>query len=188
MVLFPGLKYTFFNRYEARIDELEISEENIEQEGRYNETIMVLDTWIKGGIKHKLFGSEIFNDAQFYKSSRMLHTDYMVVFSGAGLVGLFIWLLIYYLMIREKERYWQIIKHLSIYRYYSPTFYSILSAQLLMSISGTIQGIDLRSFILLYLGALIGTIRGESYKFIKSGKRVPEGNQIFKINTSIKKR
>jgi len=41
------------------------------------------------------------------------------------------------------------------------TFYSIIVSQLFMSISGSIQGIGLRSYILLYLGAIIGTMRGE---------------------------
>lgn len=159
--IFPKTIEIFYDRYEARSEELEINEEVFDKEGRVNETYLVIDTWVKGTIAFKFFGGEIFNDRYLFKKSRMLHTDYMVVLAGSGLVGIIFWFLIYYLMVREKEKYWKFLKLDPRFSQYHPVFYSILAAQMLMSISGTIQGIDLRSFILLYLGALIGSMRGE---------------------------
>ncbi len=172
--IIPESSEILFHRYEARSEELEFTEETVDREGRYNETLMVLEAWVNGSLSHKLFGSEMFNDLYFFKQTRMLHTDYMVVLAGAGLVGLIFWFLIYYLMIREKERYWKLLKHDERFFYYRPVFYSILAGQMLMSISGTIQGIDLRSFILLYLGALIGSMRGEVIIKFKEIKTINE--------------
>lgn len=164
VVLFPQTLDIFMDRIEAREDKLEITDESLDKEARYNETNRVLNAWVNGSVKHKIFGSEIFNDAYFFNSRRMLHTDYMVLIAGSGVLGIVVWFLMFILMVREKERYWKYLKTDSRLYYYHPVFYSIIFAQLLMSISGTIQGIDLRSFIMLYLGALVGSLKGEYKK------------------------
>lgn len=162
--VFPKAINLFYERYSAREERLELTEESIEQEGRYAETERVINAWIMGSFKHKIIGSEIFNDSFFFDTGRMLHTDYMVLLAGSGLIGLFFWFFIFLVMVLEKERYWKYLKTDSRLYYYHPVFYSIIFAQLLMSISGTIQGIDLRSFIMLYLGALVGSLKGEYKK------------------------
>jgi hypothetical protein len=163
-IVFPKTLNVFTDRLQAREERLTITEETIEGEARYNETSRVLNAWVNGSIKHKLIGSEMFNDAFFFKTHRMLHTDYMVLIAGSGLLGLFLWFVVLMYIIREKEKYWKYLKTDLRFQYYHPIFYSIIAAQLLMSISGTIQGVDLRSFIMLFLGAIVGSLRGEFLK------------------------
>lgn len=167
VILFPKTLDIFIDRIEAREDKLEITDESLDKEARYSETNRVLTAWVNGSVKHKIFGSEIFNDAYFFNTRRMLHTDYMVLIAGSGALGIILWFFMFILIIKEKTKYWRYLKKYPKYFYYHPVFYSIIVAQLLMSISGTIQGIDLRSFIMLYLGALIGALKGE-YTYLRS--------------------
>ena len=154
----------FLSRLEAREDQLEISRNTMEAESRYLETNLVINKWIDGSITHKIFGSEMFNDRYFFNTNRMLHTDYMVVINGSGLFGVILFFLVYISIIFEKEKYWRKVKHYTKFKLYNPIFYSIIASQLLMSISGTIHHIELRSFIFLYLGAIVGSLRGETRK------------------------
>lgn len=161
LLVFPQTLNVFMERIEAREDKLEITDESLDKEARFNETNRVLNAWVNGSVKHKIFGSEMFNDAYFFNTRRMLHTDYMVLIAGSGVFGITLWFIMFLLIIIEKERYWKYLKNDDRFQIYNPVFYSILVAQFLMSISGTIQGIDLRSFIMLFLGAIVGSLRGE---------------------------
>lgn len=160
-MLYPEGLDLLESRFSAREESIGISEELIETEGRIDEITMVLTKWIHGGIMHKLFGSELFNDREFFNTSRMLHTDYMVVLNGSGLVGIIWWFSIIFGIYAKGNKYLSFFNNDPRFTFLKASFYSIIAAQLLMSISGTIQGIGLRSYILLYLGAIVGTLRGE---------------------------
>ncbi len=162
LLLFPRGYELFSERFDARSGQIEISDESMDKETRVDETQLVINTWIDGSIKHKLFGSELFNDRYFFNVDRMLHTDYMVVLNGSGLVGIFLWFFVLFLIFIDGRFYWKYNKTDARFSLLMVSFYSIICAQLLMSISGTIQGIGLRSFILLYLGAIVGTLKGEA--------------------------
>jgi len=159
LTIFPRYLDVFLSRYQARGDQMQIKTEIIDEESRYDETIRVTDTWVKGSIRHKLIGSEIFNDRKFFKTDRMLHTDYMIILNGSGAIGLFLWFYIFWVVIKEKNRYYKYVKNRILYQEMNSVFYIFLIIQLILSISGTVYNIEVRSIFFLYWGALIGTMR-----------------------------
>lgn len=164
MVLFlvyPKAFDLFSARFEARGERVELTDETLEKEGRVNELQLVVDTWVDGSIKHKLIGSDLFNDRQFFGARRMLHTDYAVILNGSGLIGFLLWIIILLAVYRKGNSYLKFINNDGRFPFLKPAFYSILLAQIFMSISGTIQGYGVRTFIWLYLGAIIGTLHSE---------------------------
>jgi hypothetical protein len=165
LLVYPEALNIIESRLLAREDRIGLDEEVIETEGRVSETTLVIESWINGDIFHKLFGSELFNDRFFFNSQRMLHTDYMVVLNGSGIIGLIIWFVILFGIFFKGNRYFKYYLSDPRFPFLQATFYSIIISQLFMSISGSIQGIGLRSFILLYLGAIVGTLRGDLIRF-----------------------
>ena len=167
----------FLDRFYARGERVMITEETFETESRYNEVFWVTDAWEKGSIKHKLIGSEFFNDREFYRTRRMLHTDYMIMLSGAGLIGLLLWLAKYLLLIQVKNSYYNKLRSISFYRELNTVFWMLLAAQLLMSISGTIYSLNTRALLFLYWGAIIGTMRTEVFH-IQAQRAATDSKQL----------
>jgi hypothetical protein len=159
-LVFPRFISLFRSRFEARGERVELTEETIETEGRLSETEMVFGAWSEGSVRHKLFGSEVFNDRLFFNSKRMLHTDYMIILNGSGLIGLFLWFYLFYRLIKEKNRYYRALRNHVLFRELNAIFWVLITAQLVLSVSGTVYAIELRSLIFLYWGAFFGTMRG----------------------------
>lgn len=161
LLIYPNAINLVESRFMAREERIGLDEEVIESEGRVDEMSLVINSWIEGSITHKMFGSELFNDRAFFNSQRMLHTDYMVILNGSGLLGIVLWFIILIGIFIKGQQYLKIFDNDIRFPFLRATFYSIIVSQLFMSISGSIQGIGLRSYILLYLGAIIGTMKGE---------------------------
>lgn len=159
IIFFPSLTDIFLQRLDARNERIYVTEESLSEEARYNEVTQVIETWQKGSIKHKIFGSEFFNDRSFFKTNRILHIDYMILLNGSGILGIFLWFLTFWIIIKEKNKYYRYLKNEEFFDIMNTIFYMLLAAQLLMSISSTIYSIDIRSIIFLYWGAMIGTMR-----------------------------
>jgi len=170
MFVFPDFIDLFRSRFEARGERVELSEETIETEGRLSETETVFSAWRTGSFRHKLIGSEVFNDRLYFDTPRMLHTDYMIILNGSGLIGLFLWFYLFVRIIREKNRYYRGLKNHILFREMNAVFWVLLVAQIVLSVSGTIYAIELRSLIFLFWGAFFGTMRG----FLK--ERYPQGS------------
>ena len=71
------------------------SSDNMIKEGRYWETLSVIDAMVNDNISHFFFGSEIFNEFDYFNTERMLHIDYNTILNGSGVFGLSLFLLIY---------------------------------------------------------------------------------------------
>lgn len=164
---FPRYMDLFLQRLDAREERVEFSDETLETEGRYNEVSLVWQAWVNGDIKHKLVGSELFNDTYFFKTNRMLHTDYMIILNGSGIIGFLLWFYFIWRVIKEKNKYYKHISNIYLFQELNAVFYMMLAAQLLMSISGTVYSIDLRSVIFLFWGATIGVMRTEAMSVLK---------------------
>jgi hypothetical protein len=164
----------FFDRFYARGERTQITEETLETEGRYLEAFRVWAAWEEGDLKHKLIGSEFFNDRHFFNSSRMLHTDYMILLAGSGLIGVFLWFSLFYLLNYFKNKAYLYLKNDRFFRELNAVFWMLIVAQLLISISGTIYSINVRSLLFLYWGAIIGTMRNEAIKVIHSMNDIKE--------------
>ena len=160
VLVFPGFMDLFKSRFEARGERVEFTEETIETEGRVSEVALVSEAWKEGSLRHKIFGSEVFNDRIFFESKRMLHTDYMIILNGSGLAGFVLWFYLYARLIREKNKYYRALGNHILFRELNALFWVLLAAQLVLSISGTIYAIELRSLIFLVWGAILGVMRG----------------------------
>jgi hypothetical protein len=170
LAIYPKYWDIFLTRFESREKRIEISEETMESEARYKEIQNVLDTWINGSIRHKLIGSDIFNDRQFFNVNRMLHTDYMIILNGSGIIGFILWFFSFWVIIKSKNQYYRQLKNFEYFRQLNAIFYMYLASQLLISISGTIYNVELRSTYFLVWGAIIGTMRGEAIKIASFSK------------------
>jgi hypothetical protein len=159
--IFPGYYSVFAERYSARKEtgSLELTGQALSSQARFNEYNLVLETWVEGSLKHKLIGSEWLNDMYFFKSGRMLHTDYMVLLNGSGLIGFLWWFLILLVILRELHRHYLFLRRNDYYNSVYAVSICLMAAQLLMSISGTLYSIDVRSLLMLFWGAAVGIMR-----------------------------
>jgi hypothetical protein len=160
ILAFPKFTDLFQARFEARGERVELTEETIESEGRVNEVGTVFRAWSSGSFKHKLIGSEVFNDRLYFNSKRMLHTDYMIILNGSGLIGFVLWFYMFVRLIREKNRYYKFLRNHILFRELNAIFWVLIMTQLVLSVAGTIYAIELRSLIFLIWGASLGTMRG----------------------------
>lgn len=160
LLAFPRFVDLFRDRFEARGERVELTEETLETEGRVNEVGTVFKAWSSGSFKHKVIGSEVFNDRLFFNSKRMLHTDYMIILNGSGLIGFVLWFYMFARLIREKNRYYKYLRNHILFRELNAIFWVLIMTQLVLSVAGTIYAIELRSLIFLIWGASLGTMKG----------------------------
>ncbi len=155
-----GLSPFYWNRVmenlEIRSDAIHLeSDENLEKQGRYLEYQFVMDQWEKADLSQQIFGANLFNERKNYNINRMFHTDYMSLLSGAGLLGLLIFILTYFSII--KELYAKVIAHPSLMNKRNWAIgTAIIVAIIVNGFSGTITSIEPRGMVMLYLGSLIG--------------------------------
>lgn len=156
LLLSPIYINQVLDNYNARKDAIQLNdEENMDKQARYHEFIRVLDAFENGSIKHKLFGSDVFADTIFFNTHRMLHTDYMTLLNGSGLIGIILYLLIYLSIINTLRVNKNKFKE-GIYIYAYAVGTALVFAMLFYAVSGIIQSIEPRATILLFLGALLG--------------------------------
>lgn len=146
-------------RFEARENRLQFESETLYGEGRYYEVFMVFNAMYRDDLIHKLFGSELFNDRKYFNVNRMLHTDYMTLLNGSGIIGLLLFMGIYWQLFREKNKYLKRIKNIELFSEFNSVFISIIVAMIILSVAGTIHQIGSRGFMFMYLGAMIRLMR-----------------------------
>ena len=162
MVCFPFIRTTLLNRFEARGSKLNggSASQIIEQEGRYLETFAVWSEIIafKKPLKI-LFGMQPFYSVGNYGrgafGDRQLHVDYNLIVNTTGIVGLWLYLgLFYKIYSRQKVRKKNIMKTKQ-NRELIAMFYVLLITQFLTSFGGQIYAFTFRAIIFLYLGTIL---------------------------------
>jgi O-antigen ligase len=141
---------------EIRSDAIHLeSEENLEKQGRYLEYQFVMDQWENADVFQQIFGANLFNEREHYSINRMFHTDYMSLLSGAGVIGLLVFIFTYFSILREL--YVKVIQHPSVVNKRNWAIgAAIIVAVFVNGFSGTITSIEPRGMVMLYLGSLIG--------------------------------
>ncbi|MEY3598345.1 MAG: hypothetical protein RL521_767, partial [Bacteroidota bacterium] len=141
---------------EIRSDAIHLeSEENLEKQGRYLEYQFVMDQWENADLFQQIFGANLFNEREHYSINRMFHTDYMSLLSGAGVIGLLVFIFTYFSILREL--YVKVIQHPSVVNKRNWAIgAAIIVAVFVNGFSGTITSIEPRGMVMLYLGSLIG--------------------------------
>jgi len=161
-----------YQRYLARLEagRFDIGQASTE-EGRFIEVVNVIDQFIYGDIWHKLFGSELFNYMEFAKTDRMLHTDYATMFSGSGLIGLILFLLIYVFMFKKIIFYKKVFKKNKLMISIVAVSLSLLVAEIILGVGSTVHGIGIRFYIFLFIGASLGILT-HHHNHIKKNRRI----------------
>lgn len=166
LITFPIYQRYIFESYENRKEQLYyIYEEadDIEQEGRYWETLEVIEAMKNDDIYHAIFGSEIFNEFDYFNVVRMLHIDYNVILNGSGILGLLMFLSIYYFILKKAFFYYktagsEYLKIISI------SVISLVVFAMIISIGGSVRSFDFRGPVFLYIGAALGFIESEYHR------------------------
>lgn len=157
-ISFPLYQDYVFSIFENRKSQLYyVSDDagSMEKEGRYWETLEVLEAMEKDNTFHMIFGSELFNEFDYFDTKRMIHIDYNVILNGSGFLGLFLFLLIFFQII-HKASYFYRKAHDPFYKLIAISVISITVFGMLISIGGSVRSFDFRGPIFIYLGAAMG--------------------------------
>ena len=151
---------TMLARFEARQERFEFTDPEFRShENRGKEIDMVFNDFVSHrNILQVLFGAELFNDRVYYSTRRMLHTDYMIILSGAGIFGI-LWFYSIYLAIILRIRYHARIVNTRFSRDLLSISYSLIVASLMLSLGGSVYTVDILSLLFLYLGAVAGVLK-----------------------------
>jgi hypothetical protein len=155
LLLTPFVYEQIIDNYQAREKAIRLDDqENLEEQARYVEYQMGINEWQRQSWDYKLFGAELFNSRLYFRTRRTFHTDYMTLFAGAGLTGVFLLLFHYYSMIKTL---WQ--KNIQFKTELNQLQFAVgialIVSMVLYGFSGLIQAIEPRATILLFIGALI---------------------------------
>jgi hypothetical protein len=158
-LILPFFQTILTERYNARMKQME----NIENEARYQEFIYILKEFRNADLNQKLFGKELFNTGpsfgkKYFHTNRMIHSDMVGFFYGAGLIGILLYLAIYYLIFRDGLKYRRLLKRDPLDRELFAIYFAILFATFLISASGS-GTIGERCLVFLYLGAVSGVAK-----------------------------
>jgi membrane protein implicated in regulation of membrane protease activity len=129
-----------------------------ESEGRLLEIQFTIEDALEEGSGRLFFGFDLFLKKDFNGHKRMLHVDYMNMLGGAGILGLALFLFLYFKIaelmwrIRDRMRKNKIIIELF------ATGFALLAVQAFLSVGGTMQGVNLRGYILFILGGILSVM------------------------------
>lgn len=145
-------------RFKARQERVSMTYNQLsssEEEGRLLEVQYTIEQTFGDSFERIFIGYDLFLKKQFQGHRRMLHIDYMNMLGGAGIIGLSLFLFIYW-------RIWFFAKKIKKTGVNSlakneifAMICALLGVQAFMSFGGTMQGLDLRGTILLLLGAFL---------------------------------
>jgi len=145
-------------RFEARQDRVSMTVDQLqenESEGRLLEIQYTIEQTFDN-IGRVFFGYDVFMKKDFQGRKRMLHVDYSNMLGGAGIIGLLLFIGVYVKIIRGQLFYKKLLGYTPISKEIFATTTSLIAVQAFLSIGGTMQGVNQRGYILLYLGALMG--------------------------------
>jgi hypothetical protein len=148
-------------RYKKRQERVSMSYDQLkenESEGRVLEIKYTIEDAFEEGAARLFFGYNLFLVKDFNGHGRMLHVDYMNMLGGAGIIGLGLFLYVYYrigwLLWRIKQK----MKNNLFIAELSATGLALIAVQAFLSIGGTMQGVNLRGYILFLLGAILSVM------------------------------
>jgi len=179
-VAYPVFESTLNKQLAAR--ERRLTTQNLEEEGRYQETFIVIDEIIYQPNPFVFFfGKEIFNSPGNYANGRFgrrqIHNDYNVILHGSGLIGLLLFifwpvpLFLFYKKIKRIAKYE--FKDKKLFDYISVTFVIFLIIGYVLSISGGITAILFNSIRVAIMGASL-RILYEHYLIFNKNKTKKE--------------
>lgn len=154
-------------RYIARSEKVSMAYGELnEEEGRVVEIKIVWNEFLKKNPLRQLIGSGPFLIREdYFGLKRIIHIDYLNLLDGAGILGLFAFLWVYFAIARRIFFVSGKIKHSPFIQELKAVGLALIVIQLVMGIAGSVTGIGLRGLILLYLGAICGVMQSEYKKY-----------------------
>ncbi len=151
------IEEVYMSRQERYSIITEGNEDALETEARYWEFISVTGDLENRNIFEIFFGIGFGSWKIYWGTSRMLHTDYMMFLNDTGLVGLFLYLFIYFKIIqiaRYRKNCLSKIDPLSQSLFGMVVLIVVVS--MIQGISGFSHGTNLRAYSFLFLGGALG--------------------------------
>ncbi len=190
--LFPYYQDVLWHRFESRFGEYESTAEAFrpEEQARYLETLVVYEEVLSFRNPAKsIFGKEIFNSPGNYgvgifSRFRQLHIDYNIILHGSGLVGLLLYLFIFYRLykteIRVRKKVPQNVFNTTVHA----VFMSLLFSTMFISMVGGMHIITFRSISFLYLGGFLGMYR-EQLRYLRRKRQESESEPPKALEVSL---
>jgi hypothetical protein len=125
-----------------------------ETEGRVVELQLTLQESFSGNFSKLFIGYNVFLKKDYLGHQRMLHVDYTNMLGGAGILGLFLFIIGYLNSLFNIRKLYLKLKSIVLMREFFAVSASLIAIQAFLSIGGTLQGVTLRGYILLLLGAI----------------------------------
>lgn len=122
------------------------------EEARIKELQTVSNAFREGNLSYKFFGAELFNGQAYFKTKRILHTDYATMLAGSGLIGFILFMIIYLMMITLNLKFLRKVDNQDIKNILSISL-GLIFALMMVGVAGTVQEISLRGIVFLFCGA-----------------------------------
>lgn len=135
--------------------------ESIENVGRVQELYLGVDMLSTHGVKHALFGSELFNFTALSGETRPLHTDYATYLIGAGLVGFLLYFGVLAALVSDFARRLPLIANRHVRREFTAVLAALMAAYLIISFSGQYYVISSLSVVFVLFGAIFAYMEEE---------------------------
>lgn len=147
---------TFKDREENYYLENTDDENQLEKEARYVRFYRYIGDLKNRNIIEIIFGVGFASEMGYYGVSRMIHVDYTMFADGTGILGLLLYLGIYFSFFRKLRKYERYFTNDMLIKNIIAVSYSIIILALFLAISGLSHAITLRAIILLYMGSVLG--------------------------------
>ena len=169
---------TFNQRINARTTE----RNNLENENRYKESFYVFNELENSSITNLVFGREAFNSKvilkKYFGKERQLHVDYNILIHGTGILGIVLYLYLYFDLYLKSKSVQRNISKLGefsrketiIVKENHALIIAILISSLLMSFSGGLQFSSYRIILFLFIGYYIG--QSQKHLFLSKLKTI----------------
>ncbi|WP_153304406.1 O-antigen ligase family protein [Desulfosudis oleivorans] len=127
--------------------------------GRVNETKEVWYEFFNKSLSHSLFGSELFNSVEYFnywkQTGRTIHIDYNNILHGSGLIGLILFILIFWQMIKKFKLYETTLEHPILFPQLKMVFWATVATNLVLSLSTQLWYVTSYSIFGLLIGSTL---------------------------------
>lgn len=169
----PIFESILYSRIEARGTKLtgESTAEIIQNEGRFQETFAVFEEVFSfEDPVRSFFGLEAFYSVGNYANGefgeRQLHIDYNLILNTIGILGLILYLRIFYYLNKKIIKIKKYLLKSKDFLELESVFYMLFFTQFITSLGGQMYAITFRSIIFLYLGSILGIMYSQPRKNI----------------------
>ena len=175
VIIAAFLAYPFYEpilqkTFEARAENFSLEEKDIETEGRYQEYKMTFDDIKNKSFVRTIFGEGVQSEAEYFNINRFHHTDFFSILFGAGVIGLILYILTYWVAYTEVRYFRRLELQYPIVRELRAVCYALIFSIVGLSISGVYHTIDLRGFAYLYIGGCLGLMRSFLVDFLQKAR------------------